>query len=757
MHTNRAILIVSFTALIILFQTTSFAQETKDIQLINLENNRPVENAHVAYGVQKTISDETGMIRVSFAPGEFMFISHIGMGKMSIPPTLVEKAFSTGELSLRPGDPVSLEPVMVMGLRHEERDPLSLTDNDKLSHDAGAVLSRQPAISVIRKAGGYGFDPTLRGFKYDQLNILIDGLQGAIAACPNRMDPPVSHIALNQMEKVEIHKGPFALRYGPAFGGAVNFISQQPRFSETPEVKGRLSTGFESAGSLYSVEGEVGLSGKKISTTVNAAWSQGQDYRDGDGLKVPAGFSKGSVSLNGIFKTAPAHELRFFTARNFARDIDFATLGMDLSSDDTWMVRMDYLINTPTERIASATGSVFATFVDHEMDNLSKKIEPRMMNAATLAQTVAFGGKMETRINIGRGQAGVGADFRSDEAKGDRTREFLMGPNAGNVMMDNVWQDGRVSRVGAFVEYRLPTRPINYIVSGRVDYNRAVSDRENEQVAAHFGTMSYSGVSPSFSFGATADLSQKFSAGLWLGRSERSGGLSERYINFFPVGLDAYELVGNPNLKPEVNHEVDLNLNYETEGALIQVSFFASWLNDFISSRIDPNLQPRLPTSPGVRRFENLEKASLRGMEFMWMQKWPLSLRHRLEAAYTYGKNVAADEPLPEIPPLDLRLSLSGDYGRFTPEISLRTVFDQNRVSPSFGEMETPAFLVMNAGAAYRFSSQMKLSGGVENLFDRAYYEHLSRRIPGGDRPLYSPGRNFYLALVWSGFEGHTH
>lgn len=750
MKMNRKVLTCVFVASLILFHTVSIAQEAKDIQLINAETNQPIAHAHVTYGNQKDISNETGTIRLSFAPEEAMIISHIGMGKTTIPPSAVEHAFISGQLFLRPGEPVSLEPVTVIGLRHKGHYPLAMRDDDKLAHDAGAVLTRQPAISAIRKAGGYGFDPALRGFKYDQLNILIDGLQGAVAACPNRMDPPVSHIALNQIERIEIHKGPFALKYGPSFGGTVNFISQPSRFSDTPEAKTRLSTGFESSGSLYSVEGALELSGKKISTTVNAAWAHGQDYRDGDGLKVPAGFKKGSVSLSAAYKPAVKHEIRFFAARNFARDIDFATLGMDLASDDTWMARMDYVIDGPTERMTSAKASVFATFVDHQMDNLSRKIEPRMMNAVTLAQTVALGGKIETNINIGSGQAGVGIDFRSDEARGDRTREFLMGPNAGSAMKDNVWQDGRASRAGVFATYNLPGGGVNYFVSGRVDYNRAVSGRENEQVAAHFGSMTYSGVSPSFSLGATAGLSMNLSAGLWIGRSERSGGLTERYINFFPVGLDAYELVGNPNLKPEINNEIDVNIHYETDGAAIQASFFASWLQDFISSRIDPGLEPRMPASPGVRRFENLEKASLKGVEFLWIQNWPLNLRHRLEAAYTHGKNVGDGEPLPEIPPLDLRLSLSGEYGRFAPEISLRSVLEQNRVSPSFGEMATPAFATMDFGAAFRFTPQLRLSGGVENIFDKAYYEHLSRRIPGGGRPLYAPGRNFYLALVWS-------
>lgn len=734
-----------------------FAQEVKEIRIVNIENGRAIVDAYFIYGAQKGVSDREGMIRLRYVPGETLFISHVAMGKIALNDRDVAEAFFKGTLALSPGEPVNLEPVTVIGLRPDQRDPLSVRDTDKLSHDAGAVLSRQPAISTIRKSGGYGFDPVLRGFKYEQLQIVVDGLQGSVAACPNRMDPPVSHVALNQVDKIEVHKGPHALRYGPSFGGTINFVSHMPELSDIPEAKGRISTGYESAGNLYSTEAALRLSGRKLAATIKGAWSQGQDYRDGDGVRTPSDFKKGSFSVDGFYQLRQNQSLRFFSARNFARDIDFASLAMDLRSDDTWMFRIDYLLDAPTEKIGSVAASAFATLVDHTMDNLSKPLEPRMMNAATPAQTETYGGKIETKIKAGTGLTHTGIDFRLDQAEGERIREFLMGPNAGKIVKDNVWQDGRISRLGAFVEYRLPTRFFQYMLSGRVDYNRAVTRREADEVVAHYGKTSSTQVNPSFSLGVSKDITESVNAGLWLGRSERSGGMTERYINFFPVGLDAYELVGNPNLKPEVNYEIDLDLKYATEKTQVQASFFSSMLRDFISSRIEPGLQPRLPASPGVRVFENLDKAALRGFELSWIQHWPLRLHHQVEAAYTHGKNVGENEPLPEIPPLDLRVSLSGDLGDFSPEISLRSVLRQNRVSPSYGEMTTPAFTVLDIGVTYKAMAHLKLFAGVENLFDEAYYEHLSRRIPGENRPIYSPGRNFYLALIWSGFEDFSH
>jgi iron complex outermembrane receptor protein len=53
-------------------------------------------------------------------------------------------------------------------------------------------------------------------------------------------------------------------------------------------------------------------------------------------------------------------------------------------------------------------------------------------------------------------------------------------------------------------------------------------------------------------------LGESISTALWLGRAQRSGSLTERFINYFPVGQDPYEMLGNPQLLPEVNNQADL-------------------------------------------------------------------------------------------------------------------------------------------------------------------------------------------------------
>ncbi|MGK7397351.1 MAG: TonB-dependent receptor domain-containing protein [Candidatus Cyclobacteriaceae bacterium M3_2C_046] len=738
-------------ALTFLIPDQGLAQEQEKIQLIDQISGKALIYAHFVYGAQKGISDQDGFITLQYLPGQNLLISHVEMGKIRISAPQLDQAFRDNKLNLAKGNPIQLQPVTVMGLRNRQPDHLvTMSDHDKLSHDAGAVLEQLPAISVIKKSASYGWDPVLRGFKYDQLNLVIDGLQTANAACPNRMDPPASQIPLNQIQKVEVIKGPHALRYGPSFGGTINFITSPPTFGPLKPVS-RLSTSYESNGNIFRTEGLIGLQSEAVNFSLNGAWSQGNDYQDGVGNEVPAEFKKGSFGTNLNWKIKPNQLVSLSATRNLARDIEFAALPMDLVSDDTWLLRAGYEVNYQDQLISDWKTSVFYTSVDHLMDNLGKPMDPRTVNAVTPAQTTTFGGRTETKLQYSHAYLYLGADVRVETANGTRTREMLMGPMAGKIFEDNVWQEGKISRSGIFGEYHLIMNQINLVFSGRLDVNTASIKDQAEEFGQNYATTSETQYNPHLSAGMQADLSDQFHFGVWLGRSQRSGNMSERYINYFPVGLDPYELIGNPNLDPEINNQIDINLGFEAKKARIELNYFAAYLQNFITSEIQSELTPRLPKSPGVRQFVNLEEAFMTGFELSYQQSWNQYLQHHLSLAYTYGKDLSRADPLPEIPPFDARFSISGSFfkDKLKPLASLRHVFEQDRISSIYGETTTPAFSLVDLKTTYALSDKISAAAGINNLFDEAYYEHLTRAVLGRENAIYAPGRNFYITLSY--------
>ena len=737
--------------LLFCFTQNLSAQTVDRIHLLDLLSSMPISGATFQYAGQSGISDSRGAIEFRYVEGEQMQLSHIGYGEWQLADAALQEAIKSGKF-FRENINVNLYPVTVITIRpgNNNAETLDLDYLDKMAHDGGALLNQIPAINSIRKSGNYGFDPVLRGFKYDQINVVLNGAQSATAACPNRMDPPTSQMAPNMTDRIEVLKGPHSLRYGGSFGGTINFIPAPLRFSDRLRPYGRYSGGYDSNGDIFRSEGSLGFSGQRYDLRLFAAWSQGNDYAAGDGSIVKAAFSRNSYGANLGIKLADNQQIRFSATLNVARDVDFPALPMDLRTDDTWMFNARHDIKIKTGHLQSWNTTVFGSLVEHKMDNLLKNLDPRMINAETLANTHNYGGRSEGIWSLRNGSLYAGADLRIEGAEGKRVREFLMGANAGRVLTDNAWQNGQISKTGVFAEYHLRKKGFRWVFSGRLELNTSdIKEAEPEFTEVYPETRSI-GVNPSISIGGIKNFENDIALGFWIGRAQRSGSLVERFINYFPVGQDPYEMLGNPELDPEINNQVDLTFEWKTTKSSVNVDIFATYMQDVISSQIDTTLSPRLPNSPGVRQFLNIGQAFKTGFEAGWSQKLFAGLQHYLSMAYTFAQDLERNEPLPEISPLDFRFSLLGNYlnNKLKPELNFRYVLEQARISKEFGETPTPAFALLDVKLSYQFHKIIRLTAGVQNLFNEHYYEHLNRSVRGNNpKPIYAPGRNFFISL----------
>jgi len=87
---------------------------------------------------------------------------------------------------------------------------------------------------------------------------------------------------------------------------------------------------------------------------------------------------------------------------------------------------------------------------------------------------------------------------------------------------------------------------------------------------------------------------------------------------------------------------------------------------------------------------------------------------------------------------------------RLSPGIKVRVVAEQNQISKAYYETSTPGFTTVEFLLAYTYSKNLKVYGGISNLFNTNYYEHLNRRIVGSSAPYLEPGRVCYLNLIIS-------
>ena len=621
----------------------------------------------------------------------------------------------------------------------QNKQNLETKQSDNLNHDAGKFLSSLPEINGIRKAGNYATDPVLRGFKYEQLNIVIDGAAAAINACPSRMDPAVSQVNLNTVQEAEIYKGPYHFRNGNSFGGTINFITIPPIFTDKTKLGGRISTGYETNGNVIRNEALTQVSSKKIVWDLFGSYQKGDRYKDGNGNEVRSAFLRYNIGTKGNYKWNENNITTLQINTNQGRDVEFAALNMDLIYDKTWMYQLKHLAKFNHKYLKQIDFNSYVTDVKHSMGTPDRKM-------VSDVKSFTYGARTEAKFAWSKNTFYTGFDYKHEGAENIRMTMPAMMP-----MRDGTsWQNSHINQIGWFNEYQYAFSNSKLVFSLRLDYNEADAKDLSNLFKTLYGDGKSSDFNHNVSLGYNQNLTKNSQIGIWAGRAQRSGSLTERFINRFVVGIDAYELVGNPDIKPETNNQVDLIYTYKRDNVFFQADVFYSHLQDYITGVVVP-IKPYSMSSPGTRQIQNIDKAYKTGIETRFNWQFLPKYRTELAAAYTYAEDIKTNNPLPEIAPLDFRWNLEADFSPVTLGINYRFSGKQDRINPNFGELKTKDFSVFDFNARYNVFKNANFTFNVLNIFDRAYSEHLSRAY-STDKTLriLSPGRSFSAGFSYT-------
>ena len=719
------------------------------------DSDEPVAGAHVRANGNVTVTDSDGVFQItvdSQADQVTIRISYVGFRPLS---ETVRTASPENQQPLQfyltPASEM-MSPLTVLSHR-AVNGPSDRMGTEKalfLPIDSGEFLRDAGNTSGIRK-GGFGIDPVLRGLSGSRLNIRLDGLATTAAACPNRMDPPTSHIRLSDIERVEIHHGPHALQYGPAFGGTVNFISRRPAEYNNFEMSGDLRTGLESNTGHRKLDTHVQGGNRAWDFLLNGGISATDNYTGGNGVEVDSGFESYDYGIETGFNITPGHRLTAGWSQSFIRDADFPALGMDMAVDDTYKLKAGYEWS-PVERgsISSAEINGYRSLVDHEMNN-HNRASFEMRDAVALAETETFGlhGTLKGLYSSGSYTFTAGID--QHDVTGTRFVEFKTGQRAGDSMTYNLWQDASILNAGIYSGIEHYSGEWTFSVGTRLDLNHA----DSNDPAPRFKNTDVRSEHLNFSIssGITRQFTQSTTLGLYLGRGVRSPDVTERYINFLTIGRDGYEYAGNPDLDAEINNQVDLVFKSEQGALSLESTLFAAYMTNYISAVINPEMAPVGMNIPGVREFQNRGDALFTGFELGMnidlTQSWYIGLN----GSYTWAEYTDTNTPVAEIPPFETSVNIGGSLpgNLILPELNVRRAFAQTRYDEDFGESHTPGFWLVDASVSSSIYRGVNVSAGVRNLFDEDYYEHLNRQFNPGVNPtgdyLPEPGRRVFAEL----------
>ncbi len=700
-----------------------------------------------------------------------MKITRIALLCVIIPVSLLAQETTTKQDTLE-SKLIELNTVIVTG--ESNTDPvLTAIKNDLIKKvvqpkNVADLFNNFNGFSLIKR-GNYAIDPSFRGSQYEQLNIQFDGGTKAMHACPNRMDPITTHVVPEDIERIEVIKGPYTVRYGATFGGIVNLVTQGPEKLGNG-FHGNVSSGYETNGNSLVSSLKLHQITDTYDITANVGYRDFGNYEDGDGTEIPSSFRSLDYGLRLGYNFGDNQRLQAHWRQSFGRDVLHAGLPMDTEEDNSSILSLDYKLLGLSGFVKEVNAKAYYTYVDHIMAN-TRRPSFMMTEALSTIDATTAGGKIELKMKpTEKWILYGGLDAMLIARDGGRTRvvkrnmmgNFLPEPI---VFQDKIWQDSYVNDFGLFAENKYAITDRTMLTAG-FRYDLVVSDIQDpeadfQELYDNLGQREEHNVS------ATASIKQKVSDNAVLevayGRGVRSANMIERYINHFSVGQDPFEYVGNPNLDAEVNNQFEIGLKghkrFDKGIDVLRygISGYYAIYKNYIVAVVDPTLNRKFMPSAQpqeVKRFINIDEAYKTGFEAEAEIDFATYFNFSTALSYVYAKNKELNESLPLTPPLTTRFGLGFKKERLWASLNYTITSRQDEIAISFREQETAGYEVLDARFGFEPIKDLNIGLAVLNVFDETYNNHLNfsfvnqtdfTRVPIND-----PGRNFSAFIQYA-------
>jgi len=609
------------------------------------------------------------------------------------------------------------------------------------ARDIGEALQNVPGLSCVRK-GAIANDIVLRGFQRDNLNMFLDGVR-LHGGCPSRMDPPSFHFDFAEVESIEIIKGPYDLHNPGGLAGMINAVSKTPR-------KGPGATANLSYGSYNFIDASAtgSYGGESFDGLLGYAYKYSDVPESGDGKRLtdiyPAtspnryrpedidskAYESNTVWLKGGYMLAKGRSELGYAYQN-AEHVLYPYLLMDADYDRTQRVNWTTTLNDVTPAISKLLFQAWYNQVDHVMDDtLRVSSLPSMMVTRdymmlTDAETMTTGAKLNAEFPAGPGLLASGIDFyrRHWDATNLSAmwQAYLPQPMIPDVDIDNF---------GAFAEYTWPFADDWTLKGGaRLDYTKIDANKLTDARLASLYQPYFSETldnqtdftEPSVNLQLTWQASDGLEIFAGAASASRTPDQQELYLGL--QRMAGKNQLGNPALDATRNNQLDLGAKWSGERVFISAAVFYSDLSDYIYVVDAPDPDGAGPLIQ-ARTYRNID-ATMSGVEFGSQIALPLDFYLKGSLSYVRGENDDSNSPLAEIPPLSGNIGLRYDNGDWFAEVTERFADRQDRVDTSLSEKETAGWAATDLKAGMIWS-QWSLLGGVNNVFDRYYFSHLS-------------------------------
>lgn len=690
---------------------------------------------------------------------------------------------------------INLGEVVVSSMKQEQKikeipAPLEIVTKEKIelasSFTASDVLATEPGVSLARD-GVWATGINIRGLSQQRIVMLVDG--NRIETATDLM-ASMSFFDMDDIERIEVIKGASSSLYGTgAMGGIVNVITSHPTFSSSTYFKGSLKGGYSTVNELFTNKLTFNSGSKKWYASVSGS------TRDANNINTPNGeipnsqFSDISLSANAGYKVKEnqVFELKY---QYFDAD-DVGIPGGDAfpgpatatySDAKRWMLSANYAITDISDQLKKFNLRYFHQYILRDVDlspnavsynaDSTQRTTPQLFTPSGTHTT--DGGQLQTDWSFGQNNSlilGLDVWRRKVETSREKYIQMEVLDPTGNVLVTNNIVRGETpipescfGSAGIYFqnEQKLLNDDLKLILGGRLDGIRIANEQAldydyliingtrndtppNQRIT--FEENEEYKLSWSANLGLLYSLMEDFDISFNAGRSFRAPSLEE---SFKYIDLGNMVRLGDPNLDPEQGYSMDLGLRIWKPKFHFKIDGFVNWLSDMIVEEsgefIYSYTSGVVDTIPALIN-SNVDKARLYGVDFNFQYNLYRNFVLHGTGSYVRGEDTQNDTNLPLIPPMNGSLGLRYNIPKYG-GVDLQAIgfADQDKVAE--GELETKGYARFDLRLYSSFINvdfaKVKFLGGIENIGDRAYRNHLATNR--GSITI-EPGRNFYVKM----------
>jgi iron complex outermembrane recepter protein len=636
---------------------------------------------------------------------------------------------------------------------------------------ADAISNETPGVTMIRRSG-ISNDVILRGQKRDNIAVTVDDTK-VFGACPNRMDPPTSHVITSNIESVSIVDGPYDVENFGTMSGGIKVSTKAPQ----KDIHGSVDLSAGSFGQNRA-SGTITGGNDTVRLLLTATAERSGQYEDGNGDSLAdqvdnyvtnnptvAGMAfkptdhdmraynkisyLGKVHIN----LAENHLLKLSATQNESRDILYPSSPMDAIEDDSTIYDVEYVATDLSDFSKEFVAKYYHSHVWHPMSNAYRKSSAMGVMSNELT-TDMDGARIKNSMDVTDNmELSIGADYSMRNWDGDYKKNgAFVGTSITSTDTENMALFA--STTNRFGDFQLD-------FGARFDATSVTPEAYNRAqgiVGSNpWQSNDYTGISANIM--ATYALNESVKVFGGLGRGHRVPDARELYILGKPIStagdpnMGKQVQMGTPDLDATTNHQVDLGAEYNGNMLQTRAKLFYNMLNNYIYYNA---------TKMGANKFANID-ATIYGAELSASLYVMDNAYFDLGVAYQRGEKDEAlagqsDKNLADIPPLKGTLAFTYEYAANS-YVKVEGVaadtwsdFDADN-----GEQEIVGYAIMNLKLNHRFESGFGFAAGIDNVLDKVYavsntYKDLT--LITGDANsdvimLNEPGRSYYFNVSY--------